>query len=67
MFNNYTVQSVFSHKQLELILDAELGVNDYINNKINKCNKIIGPMRKLSLLPSRKALLKSINLSSGRI
>ena len=30
-----------SQKHLGLILDSKLDFNEYVNNKINKCNKII--------------------------
>ena len=52
-FNSSDVQIVDSHKHLRLILDS----NEYIESKINKCNKIIGLMKKLSLILSRKSLL----------
>ena len=52
-FNSSDVQIADSHKHLGLILDS----NEYIESKITKCNKIIGLMKKLSLILSRKSLL----------
>ena len=56
-FNGDNVQAVISQKQLGLLLDSKLDPDENINNKINKCNKIIGIMKKLSLFLSRKTLL----------
>ena len=53
-----------SQKYLGLILDSKLDFNEHIDNKINKCNKIIGInytysllMKNLCLILSRKSLL----------
>ena len=56
MFDDTKVDT--SQKHLELILDSRLGFNEHIDNKINKCNKIIGIMKILSLTLSGKSLLK---------
>ena len=48
-FNNNDVQSANSQKHLELVLDPKLDFNEHVNNKINKCNKSIGIIKKLSL------------------
>ena len=62
---------VFSDTQAQLansqkeILDSKLDFNENIDNKINKCNKIIGIMKILSLVLSTKSLLT--NLLSGLI
>ena len=40
-----------------LVLDFKLDFNEHVNNKINKCNKSIGIMKKLSLTLSRNSLL----------
>ena len=56
-FNGNKVQSVPCQKHLGLILDSKLVFNEHINNKISKCNKIIGVMKKLSSTLSRKTLL----------
>ena len=54
-FNGDNVQTSISQKHLGL--DSKLEFNEYIRNKINKCNKIISIMKKLSLFLSRKTLL----------
>ena len=55
-FNN-NVQSANSQKHLGFVLDSKLDFNEHGNNKINKCNKSIGIMKKLSLTLSRNSLL----------
>ena len=56
-FNITDVQIADSQKHLGLILDSKLNFNEHIESKITKCNKIIGLMKKLSLILSRKSLL----------
>ena len=57
-FDSSDVQIADSHKHLGLIiLDSKLNFNEHIGSKITKCNKIIGLMKKLSLILSRKSLL----------
>ena len=51
---NASAQSAASLKHSDLILDFKLDFNDHIDNKINKCNKIMGLMKKLSLTLSIK-------------
>ena len=55
--NGDNVQTAISQKHLSLVLDSKLDFNEHISNKINKRNKIIGIMKKLSLFLSRKTLL----------
>ena len=57
VFNDTKVQLANSQKHLGLILDSKLDFNEHIDNKINKCNKIIGIMKRFSLIVSRKSLL----------
>ena len=57
VFNDTKVQLANSQKHLQLILDSKLDCNEYIDKKINKYNKIIGIMKILSLILSRKSLL----------
>ena len=57
VFNDNKVQLANSQKHLGLILDSKLDFNEHIDNKINKCNKVIGIMKRLSLILSRKSLL----------
>ena len=56
-FNGDNVKTAFSEKHLRLVLDSNFDFNEHISNKISKCNKIIGIMKKLSLFLSRKTLL----------
>ena len=44
-------------KHLGLVLDSKLSFNEHVNQKINKCSKIIGLMKRLSLILSRKHIL----------
>ena len=55
-FNN-KIQSATAQKHLRLILYSKRDFNQHIDGKINKCNKIIGTMRRLSMTLSRKSLL----------
>ena len=57
MFNDAKVQIDNSQKRLGLILDSKLDFNEHIDNKIKKCSKIIGIMKRLFLILSRKSLL----------
>ena len=57
VFNDIKVQIANSQKHLGLILDSKPDFNEHIDNKINKCNKIIVIMKRLSLILSRKSLL----------
>ena len=56
-FNGDNVQTAISQRQLGIVLDCKHDFNEHISNKINKCNKIIGIMKKLSLFLSRKTLV----------
>ena len=56
-FNDNTVQSLELHNHLGLSLDKKLDFNIHIENKINKCNKMIAIMKRLSLSISRGSLL----------
>ena len=47
------------------ILDSKLNFNQHKDDKINKCNKIIRIMRRLSMTLSRKSLL-TIYISFAR-
>ena len=56
-FNNNKIQSAPAQKHLGLALGSKLDFNQHIDDKIYKCNKIIGTMRRLSMTLSRKSLL----------
>ena len=64
-FNGNTVQTVEVHNHLGLSLDKKLDYNILTENKINKCNKMIGIMKRLSLSFSSDSLL-TINKSFVR-
>ena len=53
-FNRNQVQRCSSQKHLGLILDNKLDFK-HLNEKINKCNKIIGMIKKLSTSVSRQS------------
>ena len=57
MFNDKKVQLATNQKLLGLNLDSKLDLNKHIDKKINKSIKIIGVMKRLSLILSRKSLL----------
>ena len=56
-FNGNQVQRCPSQKHLGFILDDKIDFNKRIDEKINKCNKIVGMTKKLSTLVSRQSLL----------
>ena len=56
-FNSTDLQIADSQKHLGSILDFKLNFKEHIKRKITKCNKIIGLMKKLPLILSRKSLL----------
>ena len=55
--NGNVINSVDSHKQLGLILDKNLSVENHINEKISKANKVIGMIKRLCSLLPRNSLL----------
>ena len=55
--NSTRVQLGNSQKHFGLVLHSKLDFNQHIDNKTNKWNKIIGIMKRLSLILSRKSLL----------
>ena len=57
IFNNNNVLTSPCQKHLGLVLDSKLSFNEHVNQKINKCNRIIGLMKRLSLMLSRNQLL----------
>ena len=56
-FNDNIVQTVEVHKHFGLSIDTKFDFNIHTDNKINKCNKIIGLMKRLSLSISRGGVL----------
>ena len=56
VFNNNALTSP-CQKHLGFVLDSKLSFNEHVNRKMNKCNRILGLMERLSLTLSRKQLL----------
>ena len=56
-FNGNQVQQCSSQKHLGLFSDNKLDFNKHLDEKINKCNKIIGMMEKFFPSVSRQSLL----------
>ena len=56
-FNQSQFKISESHKHLGLILDTKFEFNEHPEDKSNKCNRIIGSIKKLSLLLPRTCLL----------
>ena len=56
-FNRTNVQVADSQKHLGFVLVSKLNFNEHIESKITKYNKIIGLMKTLSQILSRKSLL----------
>ena len=56
-FNGNQVQQCSSQKYVGLFLHNKLDFNIYLDEKVNKCNKIIGIMKKRSTSVSRQSLL----------
>ena len=48
-FNNKKIQSALSQKHLGLVLDSKLDFNQHVDDKINRYNKIIRIMKRLSM------------------
>ena len=57
-FDNAKVLTCFTHKHLGLLLDKRLSFNKYIQSKMNKCYKMIGVIKRLSVNLPRDALLR---------
>ena len=56
VFNNNALTSPYQ-KHLGFVLNSKLSFNEHVNEKMNKCNRILGLMKRLSLTLSRKQLL----------
>ena len=55
-FNNNDVKKCPHQKHLGIILDSKLDFNIHVDNKIKKCYKIIGIIKRLSVSALRKTL-----------
>ena len=56
-FNNNDIVTCSDQKHLGIVLDSKLNFASHINQKIEKCNKLIGLIRRLSVHLPRNALL----------
>ena len=56
-FNQSQVKISKSHKHLDLIIDTKLKFNEHLEDKFNKSNRIIGSVKRLSLILPRADLL----------
>ena len=56
-FNNNDISKCPHQKHLGIVLDSELNFNAHVDQKIKKCNRIIGFIRRLSINLLRDALL----------
>ena len=56
-FNERIITKCNHHKHLRIILDSNLNFNTPIDQKIKKCNKLIGLIKRLSVSLTRNALL----------
>ena len=56
-FNNNDIVKCPDQKHLGIVLDSKLKFDSHINQKIKKCNKLIGVIRRLSVHLPRGALL----------
>ena len=59
--NNNSIPKCPSQKHLGIVLDSKLNFNSHVDDKIKKCNKLIGLIRRLSVnLPRTKSLTYDI-------
>ena len=56
-FNENNITECSYQKHLGIVLDSKLNFNTHADQKIKKCNKLIGLMKRLSVNLSRSALL----------
>ena len=56
-FNNNSIAKFPSQKLLEIVLDSKLNFSSCVDEKIKKCSKLIGLIRRLSVNLPQKGLL----------
>ena len=56
-FNNNNITRCSQQKHMGVVLDSNFNFNTHIDQKIKKCNKMIGLIRRLSVNLRRNALL----------
>ena len=54
-FNNNVIKKYPQHKHLGIVLDSQLDFKFHVDQKIKKCNKLIGLIRRLSVNVQRNA------------
>ena len=54
-FNNNVIKKYPHHKHLGILLDSKLDFKFHVDQKIKKCNKLIGLIRRLSVNVQRNA------------
>ena len=60
-FSENNITKCSYQKHLGIVLDLKLNCNTHIDQKIKKCNKLIGLMKRLSVNLPRSALLTIYN------
>ena len=60
LFNNHHVKQCSSYKYPGIVLDSNLDFKNHTENKITKCNKFIGTIKRLSVVLPRNALLQGL-------
>ena len=58
MFNNAKIVLCSTHKHLGLMLDERLSFSEHIQSKMNKCQKMIEVIKRLSVNLPHDALLR---------
>ena len=61
-FNNDGISKCPHQKHLGIVLDSKLNFSAHVDQKIKKCNRVIGLTRQLSVTLPRNALLTIYNL-----
>ena len=56
-FNNNSIAKCPNQKHLGIVLDSKLNFNSHVDEKIKKCNKLIGLIRRLYVNLPRNALV----------
>ena len=56
-FNKIHIFQCLHQKHLEIVLDSRLNFDVHVDQNIKKCNRIIGLIKRLSIMLPRNALL----------
>ena len=60
-FSNTNITKRTHQKQLGIVLDSKLNFDSRFDQKIKKCDELVGLIRRLSVNPLRNAFLKYLN------